>query len=176
MRRQVFLSTMCGSVSDRADRAWNVDMPLVTPLNTSAPCHSDQALQPTHRGRLCRVDSLYIGYHKKAHPRTLGAQDISAFLTHLATQRHAQRVNPEPGSGGAASSAAARAPCSGRFCRACGPSAAAATASGRAEPAGSRRRACTARWKHVDHRYMLLYGAGLRLEECLTLRGEGPRL
>ena len=30
----------------------------------------------------------YVGFHQKAHPSTLGAPDISAFLTWLATKRH----------------------------------------------------------------------------------------
>ena len=30
----------------------------------------------------------YIGFHQKAHPATLGAADISSFLTWLATKRH----------------------------------------------------------------------------------------
>jgi len=30
----------------------------------------------------------HIGFHRKAHPATLGAADIAAFLTWLATKRH----------------------------------------------------------------------------------------
>ena len=30
----------------------------------------------------------FIGFHRKAHPSTLGAPDIAAFLTWLATERH----------------------------------------------------------------------------------------
>ena len=111
----------------------------------------------------------YIGYHKKAHPRTLGAQDISAFLTHLATQRHVSASTQNQALaallflyqhvlhvqvGSVEHVVRARQP--------------------QRLPVVLSRPEVTSVLAPLDGSMwiigMLLYGAGLRLEECLTLR------
>jgi integron integrase len=49
---------------------------------------SRASLQPAHGGRLCAVDPRYIGFHRLVHPATLSAAHVGAFLTWLATAQH----------------------------------------------------------------------------------------
>ena len=35
----------------------------------------------------------YILFHRRRHPRELGEQEVEAFLTHLATERHVAAAN-----------------------------------------------------------------------------------
>ena len=66
------------------------------PLTTSQPKLLDRVrdtIRARHYSRRTEVAYVtwirrYIGFHQKAHPSTLGAPDISAFLTWLATKRH----------------------------------------------------------------------------------------
>lgn len=68
---------------------------MVEAATGSAPKLLDQvrhAIRARHYSRRTEVAYVtwirrYIGYHKKAHPSTLGGQDLSAFLTWLATER-----------------------------------------------------------------------------------------
>jgi len=51
------------------------------------------AIRTRHHSRRTEVAYVawirrYIGFHRKAHPSTPGAPEISAFLTWLATARH----------------------------------------------------------------------------------------
>jgi integron integrase len=75
---------------------WIRDSHEMEPATTSTPRLLDQvrhAIRARHYSRRTEVAYVtwirrYIGFHKKAHPSTLGAPDISAFLTWLATERH----------------------------------------------------------------------------------------
>ena len=66
------------------------------PLTASQPKLLDRvrnAIRVRHYSRRTEVAYVtwirrYIGFHQKAHPSTLGAPEISAFLTWLATKRH----------------------------------------------------------------------------------------
>jgi integrase len=66
------------------------------PLTASQPKLLDRvrdAIRARHYSRRTEVAYVtwirrHIGFHQKAHPSTLGAPDISAFLTWLATKRH----------------------------------------------------------------------------------------
>jgi integrase len=111
----------------------------------------------------------YIGFHHKAHPTTLGAADISAFLTWLATKEHVsastqnqalaallflyERVLQVP-VGHVEHVVRAKQPL--RL------------------PVVLSREEVTRVLSHLEGTMwiigLLLYGAGLRLEECLELR------
>ena len=62
-------------------------------VTTEAPGSRADAIRTRHYSRRTEVTYVtwirrYIGFHRKAHPATLGAPDISAFLTWLATRQH----------------------------------------------------------------------------------------
>jgi hypothetical protein len=69
---------------------------LPPPPTTAAPKLLDRvrdAIRTRHYSRRTEVAYVawirrYIVFHRKAHPATLGARDVSAFLTWLATKRH----------------------------------------------------------------------------------------
>ena len=70
-----------------------MEAPLRTPLQPKLLDRVRDAIRTRHYSRRTEVAYVtwirrYIGFHRKAHPATLGAPDISAFLTWLATRQH----------------------------------------------------------------------------------------
>ena len=146
-------------------------------METGAPKLLDRvrdAIRARHYSRRTEVAYVtwirrYIVYHRKTHPSVLGAPDISAFLTWLATERHVsastqnqalaallflyERVLQIP-VGPVEHVIRAKQPI-------------------RLPVVLSRQEVATV-LSHLDGTMwvigMLLYGAGLRLEECLELR------
>ena len=149
------------------------------PLTGSQPKLLDRvrnAIRARHYSRRTEVAYAtwirrYIGFHRMAHPSTLGAPDISAFLTWLATKRHLsastqnqalaallflyQRVLNMP-VGQIEHVVRAKMPL-------------------RLPVVPSREEVATV-LAHLEGTMwiigVLLYGSGLRLEECVTLRAK----
>jgi len=147
------------------------------PTTTPPPKLLDQvrdAIRTRHYSRRTEVAYVtwirrYIGFHQMAHPLTLGAPDISAFLTWLATKRHVSASTQNQ-------ALAALLFLYERVLH---------MPVGRVEhvvrakqplrlPVVLSRDEVAAVLSHVQGTMwiigMLLYGAGLRLEECLDLR------
>ncbi len=112
----------------------------------------------------------YVRFHGRRHPRELGAEHVTAFLSSLANDRQGRRLHAEPGAGGAAlplqggagdraavDRARSFAPAGRGACRSC-----------------SRAAEVHALLDGLEgtHALMarLMYGTGMRLMECLRLR------
>ena len=112
----------------------------------------------------------YIGFHQKAHPSTLGAAEISAFLTWLATARH---VSASARIRRSRCCCSCKSTCS--RCRWVRSNTSCANQPLRLHVVLSRGEVAAV-LSHVDGVMwiigMLLYGSGLRLEECLELRAK----
>jgi hypothetical protein len=70
-----------------------MEAPIVTSPKRKLLDRVRDAIRARHYSRRTEVAYVgwirrYIGFHQKAHPSTLGAPEISAFLTWLATTRH----------------------------------------------------------------------------------------
>ena len=147
------------------------------PVPASPPKLLDRvraAIRARHYSRRTEVAYVtwirrYIGFHQMAHPSTLGASDISAFLTWLATTRHVSASTQNQ-------ALAALLFLYERVLQ---------TPIGQVEhvvrakqplplPVVLSRQEVVSVLAQLEGTMwiigMLLYGAGLRLEECLTLR------